>query len=462
MVARLAAHAITALELAELHIAQIERLNPELNALVDFDADRVRTQARKLDAMPASERGLLHGLPVTIKASISVAGHRCETGSMANRGFMPEADAEVVRRMRAAGAVILGTTNCPEFLMAYETDNLLYGKTNNPWDLGRSAGGSSGGESAAIAACLSAGGLGSDGGGSVRTPAHFTGICALKPTPGRIPTQGHLPANRGPFALLGVIGPMARTIADVSLLFRVVSGALDIDPAGAPVPYRAPDLDALKQTTIGYFEEDEDAPATVETKQAVRDAVAALRSRGFKVEPFRPHSLEKLRELWWVFFVRCGAMLLEPATLGSETSTSPTFKDFLTIAHRGAAPSGEELLHAWMAIDPVREAMLKEMAPYPFLLSPVCSVPAFRHGEREWLVGGKHVEYLDAMRYTQWFNMLASPSAVVPVGRSPEGLPIGVQVAGRPYADEEVLAIAAVIDEAFGYKAPPMAAASDR
>ena len=457
MVARLAAHAITALELAELHIAQIERLNPTLNALVDFDTERIRKQARMLDAMPASERGLLHGLPLTIKASISVAGHRCETGSITNRGFVPGIDAEVVRRLRAAGAVILGTTNCPEFLMAYETDNLLYGRTNNPWDLSRSAGGSSGGESAAIAAGLSAGGMGSDGGGSVRTPAHFTGICALKPTPGRVPTQGHLPANTGPFALLGVVGPMARTIADVSLLFRVISGALDTDPVSAPIPFHPPDLEALKQSTIGYFEEDEGAAVTEETKLAVRDAVAALRSRGFRVKPCRPKSLEKLRELWWMFFVRCGAMLLEPCTVGAEATTSATFKDFLSIAHRDAKPSSEELLNAWMAIDGVREAMLREMREYPILILPACSIPAFRHGEREWLIEGKRVEYLDAMRYAQWFNMLGSPAAVVPVGQSPEGLPIGVQIAGRPYADEEVLAIAGVIDEAFGYKTPTMA-----
>src|SRR6202035_5492519 len=162
------------------------------------------------------ERGLLHGLPLTIKSSISLAGHRCETGSLLHRDHRPAQDAESVRRLRSAGAILLGTSNCPEHLMAYETDNSIYGKTNNPWDLPRSAGGSSGGEAAAIAAGLSAGGLGSDGGGSVRTPAHFTGICSLKPTPGRIPGDGHLPPCAGPFSLLGAIGPMARTISDLT------------------------------------------------------------------------------------------------------------------------------------------------------------------------------------------------------------------------------------------------------
>src|SRR3954454_20038062 len=206
------------LELAEAHIRQIERLNPQLNALVDFDAERVRAQARRMDADQNPHRPL-HGLPVTVKSSIAAAGYRCEIGSLLHKGDMPAEDAVVVARLRAAGALILGTTNCPECLMAYETANLLHGQTRNPWDLERSPGGSSGAESAAIASGLSAAGLGSDSGGSVRLPAHFTGICSLKPTPGRVPGIGHLPPCVGPFATLGVIGPMARTMGDIALLF---------------------------------------------------------------------------------------------------------------------------------------------------------------------------------------------------------------------------------------------------
>ena len=172
---------ITPLELAEEHIAQIRRLNPQLNAIIDFDPNRIRAQAKSARA------GSLSGLPVTVKSSIAVAGYRCEIGSTINRGSVPTQNAVVVQRLIDAGAVILGTTNCPEFLMAYETENLLHGSTRNPWNLDHTAGGSSGGESAAIAAGLSAAGLGSDSGGSVREPAHFTGICALKPTAGRIP-----------------------------------------------------------------------------------------------------------------------------------------------------------------------------------------------------------------------------------------------------------------------------------
>jgi Asp-tRNA(Asn)/Glu-tRNA(Gln) amidotransferase A subunit family amidase len=456
MLAMLRARKISPLELAEEHIRQINRLNPQLNALIDFDAERVRAQAVDLERT-GKERGTLCGLPMSVKASISVAGHRCETGSLLNQGHTPTADALIVSRMRQAGAVVLGTTNCPEFLMAYETDNRLYGRTSNPWDLQRTSGGSSGGESAAIAAGLSAGGFGSDSGGSVREPAHFTGICALKPTPGRIPGDGHLPPCAGPFSLLGTIGPMARTIEDVTLLFRVLSGHAETDPTGAPISLQQHSLDDLQQVPIGFFEDDGLAPVTAETRQAVRSAVDSLRRQGFRVEAFRPSALEEARTVWWKLFVRGGAMLVDRMIAEREAELSPTLEDFLRIAHAEAPLSGEELLTVWGDCDRVREKLLIEMRQYPVLLMPVCSVPAFRHGEREWNIGGETVAYLDAMRYTQWFNVLGGPAAVVPVGRSPENLPIGIQVAGRPYEDELVLGVAAVLEREFGYLLPPLA-----
>jgi Asp-tRNA(Asn)/Glu-tRNA(Gln) amidotransferase A subunit family amidase len=456
MLSMLRAEEISALELADEHIRQIQRLNPLLNAFIDFDADRVRAQASAQDRAGGA-RGLLSGLPMSVKASISVAGHRCETGSLLNQGHIAATDAMIVSRMRQAGAVVLGATNCPEFLMAYETDNRVYGRTSNPWDFERTAGGSSGGESAAIAAGLSAGGLGSDSGGSVREPAHFTGICALKPTPGRIPGDGHLPPCVGPFSLLGSIGPMARTIGDLSLLFQVLSGHADAEPVSAPVAWQQHSMMDLQRIPIGFFEDDGLIPVTVETRCAVRSAVTSLRRQGFRVEPFRPYALEEARELWWKLFVRGGAMLVDRLVAGREALISPILMDFLRIAHAEEPLSGEELLTAWVDCDRVRGKMLAEMREWPVLLLPVCSVPAFRHGEREWDIGGQAVGYLDAMRYTQWFNVLGGPAAVLPVGRSPEGLPIGVQIAGRPYQDEVVLGVAAVLERDFGYLPPPLA-----
>ena len=450
---------ISVVELAEAHIHQIERLNPELNAFADFDAERVRERARKHDAWKGQRaRRPLFGLPVTVKSSIATRGLKCEIGSLLHEGDVPREDAVVVARLRAAGALILGTTNCPEFLMAYETANLLHRRTRNPWNLECTPGGSSGGESAAIAAGLSAAGLGSDSGGSVRVPAHFTGICSLKPTPGRIPGRGHLPPCVGPFSILGAIGPMARTMADVALLFRTLSGQDPHDPASPPVALREPGLDELRTNTIGFFEDDGLVPVTPETRAAVI-AAAALRDAGFRVEPFRPSTLELLRKLWTKFFVQCGAMFYAPAIAGKEHRLSPIFNEFLGFAEAAPPLTATDLLNTWAELDLLRSKTLAEMSKYPVLLCPVASIPAFRHGEREWTVDGRAVKYLDAVRHTQWFNALAAPAAVVPVGSSPEGLPIGVQIVARPFQDETALGIAAIVDAAFGYRPPPMASA---
>jgi Asp-tRNA(Asn)/Glu-tRNA(Gln) amidotransferase A subunit family amidase len=201
-------------------------------------------------------------------------------------------------------------------------------------------------------------------------------------------------------------------------------------------------------------------PVTAETRQAVQDAVHSLRRHGFHVQKFRPPSLERARELWYTFFVRCGAMLLEPLGRGRESDFSPTFLDFLSIAHAHPPLGAGELLGAWCEIDIVRSQLLAEMNEFSILLSPVCSIPAFRHGERNWALhdangAPRPLDYLDAMRFTQWFNLLGAPAAVVPISRSAEGLPIGLQLAGRPYRDEDVLAIASILERDFGYVAPP-------
>src|SRR5579871_2215542 len=268
---------LSPVELAEAHLAKIERLNSKLNAFVHVDAERVRREAQAAErTMQAEDIGPLHGVPISIKSSIEVAGYRWECGSRLREKYIATQDAPLVARLKNAGAIVLGVTNTPEFLMAWETDNLLCGRTNNPWDLARTPGGSSGGEAAAIAAVMSAGGVGSDGGGSIRVPAHFSGICGLKPTPGRVPATGHYPPPGGPFALIGVVGPMARTVSDVDLLFRATAGPDDGDPCAAPVPLRNIPPEELRRTRIGYFEDDGRTPVTPETRAAVQKAAEAL------------------------------------------------------------------------------------------------------------------------------------------------------------------------------------------
>jgi len=437
---------LSPVELVEWHLARIEDLNPALNAFIELRTDEALAEAKAAEKALSKSDPLapLHGIPVSVKSAFAVAGLKFECGSRTRAGLVAKQDAVLVQRLKKAGAIVLGNTNVPEMLMAYHTENPLYGRTNSPWDLDRTPGGSSGGDAAAIAAGLCAAGIGSDGGGSIRVPAHFSGICGLKPTPGRIPSTRHWPESGGPFALLGVVGPMARSIQDLELIFQVIAGFDAGDPMAAPLPLRdIPDAE-LKNLTIGYFEEHSAVPVTAETYAAVTTAVSALRSSGVQVEHFEPDVLNEARELWWTLFVRLAAEMLAPEFKGREyeTSTILTYADCL--------PSKENLLAAWFGRDQLRLRLMEQMNRVPVLICPVCSIPAFRHGEREWSVGGRKISYMDAMSYTQWFNLLGNPSVVLPVGSSSEGLPIGVQIVGQPNSEELILKVARVLEQALG------------
>src|SRR5215472_5609002 len=262
---------ISPVEIVEAHLSRIESCEPKLNAFVHLDAAEARNQARAAEAatMRGERLGPLHCIPLTIKSCIDVAGWRCPAGSLLRKDYIPGTDAPLVSRLKAAGAILLGNTNTPEFLMAYETNNRLNGKTSNPWNLECSAGGSSGGESAAIASGCSMGGVGSDGGGSIRVPAHFCGICGLKPTPGRVPSTGHFPSGAGAFGWIGVVGPMARTIADLRTLFEVMAGPDAGDAHSAPVPLRSYSEKGLGRTRVGVLQSSALSNATPETRAAV-------------------------------------------------------------------------------------------------------------------------------------------------------------------------------------------------
>jgi amidase len=449
---------ISPVELVDAHLAQIEKLNPRLNAYVQVDPEGARraAQGAEIAVMREDTLGPLHGVPISIKSSLEVAGMRCEAGTRLRAGVVATRNAPLVTRLKNAGAIVLGMTNTPEFLMAWETDNLLYGRTNSPLDPERTPGGSSGGEAAAIAAGMSAGGVGSDGGGSIRIPAHFSGICGLKPTPGRIPAAGHFPVSAGPFALLGVVGPMARTVADLKVLFEVMQGPDIGDTCAAPVPLRWPSDEEAKRLRVGYFEDDGRTPVTPETRAAVRTAAEALRSAGFQVDRFQPEGLEEARRLWHRFFVVAGGMLLRPMFKENDTDLSPILKQFLEWSAAGPPHTARTLLDAWIQRDLLRARFFAQMQKYPILLCPAAAIPAFRHGERSWQVEGKTVPYLDAWSYSEFFSLLGNPAAVVPVGRSPAGMPIGVQIVGRPWDEEQVLAVAAALEKQKSYVPIPV------
>jgi len=446
---------ISPVELVEAHLQHIRDSNPKLNAFVVVMAEEALAAAKQAEAAVASgdSLGLLHGVPVTIKDSFDVADLPTLAGSTLRRGHRAEADATSVARLRAAGAILLGKTNCPEFLMNYESDNYVTGRTNNPWDVERTPGGSSGGEAAAIAAFCSAGGIGSDGGGSIRIPAHFCGIAGLKPTPGRISAAGHFPAICHPGGLLGVAGPMARTAQDLRLLFAALAGYDDQDPFSAPVPLRVPVVADLR---IGVMEQFGEAPVQPVMKEMVRKAAGTLERIGFHASRFHPRGLDRAPNLWWFFFGRLPAMLAKKMTEGRESEAHWTSTEFLQGALEQPPATAEATLENLAARDAMRAGLLRQMTDVPLLLTPVCGVPAFRHRERRWQTGEKEIGLFQAMMPVTVWNLLGFPAAVIPFGLTPEGLPVGIQIVGRPYTEELILEVAVRLEEARGpFPAPP-------
>jgi amidase len=336
--------------------------------------------------------------------------------------------------------------------MAYETDNRVSGRTSNPWNPAYSSGGSSGGEASAIAAGCSFGGIGSDGGGSVRVPAHFCGVCGLKPTPGRIPATGHIPPGNSSFGWIGVVGPIARTAADLRILFNVLAGPDPGDPFSIPAPIQETPSEKLRNLRIGILDSSVIGPATPESRAAVQRAAKLLEQSGFHVEPFQLHSLDRAFDLWWYFFGPVIAQLFEPLVAGKESQLSPIFLDYLEAAREETPITMQDFVAKSAARDFERARILNAMQDVPVLLSPVSSAPAFRHGEGNWrpITG-----YRETMRHSQWLNLTGLPGLSVPFSISSEGLPIGVQLIGRPCEEELLLAIAESLEQARGPWQPP-------
>ena len=454
---KIRAHAISPREVVEQHLMRAAELHPRLNAFAHIDQTGAREQARGAEiALTRGESlGVLHGVPLTVKSCIDVAGWPCPAGSLLRKDYKPSSDAVLVQRLRNAGAILLGNTSTPEFLMAYETDNLLAGKTSNPWNAKYSAGGSSGGEAAAIASGCSAGGVGSDGGGSIRVPAHFCGIFGLKPTPGRIPSNGHYPPGNSSFGWLGVVGPMARTVGDLKVLFEVLRGPDAGDALTSPVRAFGDTSSRCKKVRIGILEGDGLGTVTPETQIAVRKAAQLLAYQGFVLEPFRLNNLGRVLELWWFFFGTVISALFQTEIRAREELLSPVFCDYL----RAARPSSTappmtmtRFVEMCEARDRERAHILHAMNDTPILLSPVCAAPAFRHGEGNW---SPETGYRDTMRHSQWLNLAGFPGVTIPMGKSAEGLPIGVQLIGRPFEDELVLNVAEQLETARGAWQPP-------
>ncbi|MDP8980674.1 MAG: amidase [Acidobacteriota bacterium] len=455
MAARIRSRSLSPVELVDAHLQQIERCNPKLNAFVRVLAGEARAQAKIAEEkqMRGEFDGALHGVPVTIKDSYDMAGLPTTCGSRFFADRIAAGDATAVARLRGAGAIPLGKTNTPEFLSNYESDNFITGRSNNPWDLVRTPGGSSGGESAAISSFCSAGGIGSDGGGSIRVPAHFCGIAGLKPTPGRVSAAGHVPEINHPGGLLGVGGPMARSARDVRILFEALAGYDSQDPFSAPVPVRQPELAGLR---IGVMEQFYNVPVEPGVQEAVRKAAAVLRQLGFPVETWQPKGLERAPNLWWFFFGILPARFTQKLIEGREDEAHWSGTEFLHQALVEPEPSGVKVVENLAIRDKMRGSLLRQMEEHPVILLPACGVAAFEHRQRRYATGVKEITQFEAMMPVHPGNLLGLPGVVIPFHIDERGLPVGIQLMGRAYDEELLLELAVRMEEERGpFPSPP-------
>ena len=447
------AGAISSREAVEACLAAIESVNGELNAVVQAVPDRARAEAIAADERLAAgdDVGPLHGVPVTIKDCFATEGIVTTVGTTGLASFVPDEDDVTVARLRRAGAIVVGKTNCPELLMGFESDNLVYGRTVNPFDSARTCGGSSGGEAAIVAAGASPLGLGSDSGGSLRVPAHFCGIPTLKPTHGRVPITSAVFPSTGPFSRLRAVGTLAPTVDDLVLGLRVLAGPDGRDPWAAPVPLPDPagvDVGALR---VAVYADDGVGPATPDTVAAIEVAAVALEQAGAAVEVARlPVANEAIELYTGILGGDGGAGLRRVLEAVGTTEPSPLIANMLALVSANVQPASQyaDTLARW---DRFRLRAMEFLDDYDVILSPVAAVPALAHGTT--------FEHLNAFGYVFTHNLTGWPAAVVRAGTSPEGLPIGVQIAAAPWREDRALAVARRLESALGpFSLPTIAA----
>jgi amidase len=440
---------VSALEVTNACIARIEQVNPRLNAVVSSRFDDARRDAERADADLArgARIGPLHGVPMTLKDSFDTAGLKSTYGTTGRATFVPDADATVVARLKAAGAILLGKSNTPEFTWSFETNNLVFGRTNNPWDVSLSPGGSSGGAAAIVAAQGVPFDIGTDTGGSIRVPAHFCGIAVLKPTAGRFPRTGHAVGPEGHLQSLTHVGPMARSVADLALLYDIIAGSDGRDPhvVDAPRPdYRSV---AVRGLRIAVHTDNGLRTPAPSIAAAVTSVANALQSAGAVVTADLPPPLGEIIEIDDQIYRADGyAWLHRLLERAGTTEPGPDVAPYLaweplTPAQFSAA------MERW---DTWRSRMLQWFERYDAIVCPVTAFDELAHGAED------AADAYPAFTYTYAYNMTGWPAAIVRAGTSPKGRPMGVQVIGRPWQEHVVLAIASEIERQFGgYQAPP-------
>jgi amidase len=439
--------ALSSAELIEIHLKRIACVNPALNAAVEVLDDAARRAARLADQRKAAGGVLspFDGVPFSIKNSIEVQGTVCDAGTIGLQSAHPSAhDATLVARLRAAGAIPIAKTNLPDLLFSFETDNLIHGRTNNPFDLSRTPGGSSGGEAALIAACGSPFGLGSDAAGSIRLPAHFCGIAGIKPTSGRLPRTGHIPPASGWIEMLWQIGPMARYVEDLCAILPVLLGPDGQDHTVVDMPYPTPP----KTCRIAFFTGNRIAAPDDDTECVVRSAAEELARQGFIVEQHLPPGIDESYELEMKLIGADGGDGLR-SYLGSIGShrTHPLLEGWLSKLDRYRMdPAG--LAQYWERLHQFRARLFRFFQDYEAILSPACATPAIPHG------ASLDENIFAGFSYTMSYNLTGWPAAVVRCGTSATGLPVNLQVAAHPWREDLALAIAQRLESSLGRDLP--------
>ena len=467
----LRAREVTSVELLDHFLDRIDRLDGPVNAVVALDAERARARAAEADA--ARDRrevwGPLHGLPMTVKDAYETEGLVTTSGAPELAGHVPAEDAEPVARLKAAGAVIFGKTNLPLYAGDLQTYNEVYGRTNNPYDLDRTPGGSSGGSAAALAAGFTGFELGSDIGGSIRTPSHWTGVFGLKPTWGVVPGRGHIPGPPGTRATfdVGVFGPMGRSAADLDLGLDVLAGPSDED-APAWVLHLPPARNdgRLAGLRVATWFEDPSTPISRDVRLALDGAAGALDQGGARVTPVDPPvPLGELVRLWerLVLPLIMSGLPDEAFAAFAEVDDTPVTPD---------EPSAVRSLRAitarhrdWLAANEHRHQVRQRFAEFfrdhDVLLAPVTPTAALRHDTEGDIVArtvdvdGVERPYTDGLNWAGGIGALLLPVAVPPIGRTPGGLPMGVQVIAPYLGDRTAVAVAGHLERLLGGFVPP-------
>jgi amidase len=462
--------ALSSVELLDHYLGRVERLNPDLNAIVTLDVERARDAARHADDQRTRHPdglGPLHGLPFTIKDAIATAGIRSTGGAVELSSLVPEYDAPAVSALKDAGAIVFGKTNLPRWSGDVQAYNDLFGQTNNPWNLERIPGGSSGGAAAAVAAGLTSAELGTDIGGSVRLPAHFSGVCGHKPSFGLVPQLGYLDHARGGYGEpdINVFGPIARSTTDLGLLLDVIAGPT---PERRPVwrsslsPSRHADLADFR---VAAWLDDETCPVSNDVAVLLDRATRAVEEAGASVDR-RARPGVPLADVWEV-----GLPLVSAATSPARTDEeyarqiAQADDESLPRPTRMRAQASTIRHRDWLELDDRRHEHRRRWAEFfrnhDVLLCPVAFTPAFAHlhegnlYSRTLRVDGVERAYADLIAWTTFIGYVYLPSTVIPVGVTPDGLPVGIQIVAPYLEDLTALRFAGHLEAILGGCTPP-------